>query len=246
MSQLEGGDKPRRNEKTATRKDRYSSGLLQESFGPFGPEGSRECRDSGPKGPKDSCSRPGGFTTLQDSAIIFSAPAMGESTFYCANHRVSCKCRQPPPCPSFTWSFRNTKENLKNTKDCSHRANPQEPCRTSRKHSQRARKFPKKKTKETKTPRKRRTRQGEKSMDFSAGKCHLLYFVVVLESLNKHHPKSGNTKKYHAVGNYYLKYSWEYFMQKKNYRTYSCILGAPNTLGSFLFAEKHRLGESFA
>ena len=25
--------------------------------------------------------------------------------------------------------------------------------------------------------------------------------------------------------------------------TYSCILGAPNTLGNFLFAEKHRLGE---
>ena len=31
---------------------------------------------------------------------------------------------------------------------------------------------------------------------------------------------------------------------KKNCMTYSCILGAPNTLGNFLFAEKHRLGES--
>ena len=33
---------------------------------------------------------------LQDSAIIFSTPGMGESAFYCANHRVSCKCQQPP------------------------------------------------------------------------------------------------------------------------------------------------------
>ena len=30
----------------------------------------------------------------------------------------------------------------------------------------------------------------------------------------------------------------------KNCITYSCILGAPNTLGNFLFAEKHRLGEN--
>ena len=33
---------------------------------------------------------------LQDSAIIFSTPGMGESAFCCANHRVSCKCQQPP------------------------------------------------------------------------------------------------------------------------------------------------------
>ena len=33
---------------------------------------------------------------LQDSAIIFSTPGMPESAFYCANHRVSCKCQQPP------------------------------------------------------------------------------------------------------------------------------------------------------
>ena len=33
-------------------------------------------------------------------------------------------------------------------------------------------------------------------------------------------------------------------MQKKHCITYSCILGAPNTLGNFLFAEKHRLGEN--
>ena len=33
---------------------------------------------------------------LQDSAIIFSTPGMGGSAFYCANHRVSCKCQQPP------------------------------------------------------------------------------------------------------------------------------------------------------
>ena len=31
---------------------------------------------------------------------------------------------------------------------------------------------------------------------------------------------------------------------KKRCRTYSCILGAPNTLGNLLFAEKHRLGEN--
>ena len=33
---------------------------------------------------------------LQDSAIIFSTPGKGESAFHCANHRVSCKCQQPP------------------------------------------------------------------------------------------------------------------------------------------------------
>ena len=33
---------------------------------------------------------------LQDSAIICSTPGMAESAFYCANHRVSCKCQQPP------------------------------------------------------------------------------------------------------------------------------------------------------
>ena len=37
---------------------------------------------------------------------------------------------------------------------------------------------------------------------------------------------------YHAVGNYYLKYSWEYLMQK-NCITYSFILGNPNILGNF-------------
>ena len=31
---------------------------------------------------------------------------------------------------------------------------------------------------------------------------------------------------------------------KTNCLTYSCMLGAPNTLGNFLFAEKHRLGEN--
>ena len=31
---------------------------------------------------------------------------------------------------------------------------------------------------------------------------------------------------------------------QKNCITYSCILGAPNTLGIFLLAEKHRLGEN--
>ena len=33
---------------------------------------------------------------LQDSAIIFSNPGMGESAFYYANHRVCCKCQQRP------------------------------------------------------------------------------------------------------------------------------------------------------
>ena len=31
---------------------------------------------------------------------------------------------------------------------------------------------------------------------------------------------------------------------QENCITYSYILGAPNTLGNFLFAEKHRLGEN--
>ena len=45
----------------------------------------------------------------------------------------------------------------------------------------------------------------------------------------------------HAIGNSYLKYPWECFMKRMH--KYSCVLGAPNTLGNFLFAEKHRLGE---
>ena len=55
---------------------------------------------------------------LRDSAIIL----MGESAFYCANHRVFFKCQHP---------------------------------------------------------------QGGKFTDFSAGKCHLLYVIVVPESLNR-------------------------------------------------------------
>ena len=41
------------------------------------------------------------------------------------------------------------------------------------------------------------------------------------------------TIMYHAVGNYYLKYSWEYFMQNKYAQTYSFIVDNPNTLGNF-------------
>ena len=64
----------------------------------------------------------------------------------------------PLPVLLFLGLFENTKENLKNTKDLSHGANPQKPCKTSRKHSKRPREIPRKKnTKETKTPRKRRT-----------------------------------------------------------------------------------------
>ena len=54
------------------------------------------------------------------------------------------------------------------------------------------------------------------------------------------HTTHTHTHTYHAVGNYYLKHSWEYFTQN-NCITYSCILGAPSTLGKFLFAKKHRL-----
>ena len=46
----------------------------------------------------------------------------------------------------FLVFFENTKENLKNTKDFSRRANLQKPCKTSRKHSKRPRKFPGRKT----------------------------------------------------------------------------------------------------
>ena len=42
----------------------------------------------------------------------------------------------------FPGLFENTKENVKNTKDFSRRANPQKPCKTSRKHSKKTRKFP--------------------------------------------------------------------------------------------------------
>ena len=32
---------------------------------------------------------------LQDSATIFFTPGGGDTGFYCASHRVSCKCQQP-------------------------------------------------------------------------------------------------------------------------------------------------------
>ena len=38
----------------------------------------------------------GSFPVEFRSAIVFSTPGMAESEFYCANHRVSCKCQQPP------------------------------------------------------------------------------------------------------------------------------------------------------
>ena len=40
-------------------------------------------------------------------------------------------------------------------------------------------------------------------------------------------------KQYHAVRNYYLKYSWEYFMQNTCI-TYSFIVDNPNILGNFI------------
>ena len=49
---------------------------------------------------------------------------------------------------------------------------------------------------------------------------------------------------YHAVGYYYLKYSWEYFMQKI-YITYSFIVDNPNILGSFLLCVGQGLGENY-
>ena len=61
----------------------------------------------------------------------------------------------------FLGLFENTKENLQNTKDFSHRANPQKPCKTSRKHSKRPRKFPR-----TKTPRKQK-HQGKEGQSIS-------------------------------------------------------------------------------
>ena len=58
----------------------------------------------------------------------------------------------------FLGLFENTKGNLKNTKDFSHLANPWKPWKISRKHPERPRNFAaSKNTKETKTPRKRRT-----------------------------------------------------------------------------------------
>ena len=48
---------------------------------------------------------------------------------------------------------------------------------------------------------------------------------------------------YHAVGNYYLKYSWGYFMQKKLHYIF-LYSGHPEFFRHFLFAEKHRLGEN--
>ena len=58
---------------------------------------------------------------------------------------------------------------------------------------------------------------------------------------------SANTDcyEYHAVGNYYLKHSWEYHMQKKNI-TYSFIVDNPNILGNFLlFVGQNQLGDNY-
>ena len=50
---------------------------------------------------------------------------------------------------------------------------------------------------------------------------------------------------YHAVGNYYLKYSWEYSMHKKICITHSFIVENPNILGNFLlFVGQDQLGEN--
>ena len=63
-----------------------------------------------------------------------------------------------PPVLLFLGLFENTKENLKNTKDFSHPANPKKPWKISRKHPKRPRNSAaRKNTKETKTSRKRRT-----------------------------------------------------------------------------------------
>ena len=44
-----------------------------------------------------------------------------------------------------------------------------------------------------------------------------------------------NSLKYHAVGNYYLKYPWEYFMQTNMHNKFPLIVDNPNILGRFLF-----------
>ena len=50
---------------------------------------------------------------------------------------------------------------------------------------------------------------------------------------------------YHAIGNYYLKYSWECFMQKICI-TYSFIVDNPNNLGGFLlFVGQDQLGQNY-
>ena len=48
---------------------------------------------------------------------------------------------------------------------------------------------------------------------------------------------------YHAVGNYYLKYSWEYSMQIKLHYIF-LYSGRPGYFRHFLFAEKHGPGQN--
>ena len=49
---------------------------------------------------------------------------------------------------------------------------------------------------------------------------------------------------YGAVGSYYLKHSWEDFMQKQ--KRYSFIVDTPNILGNFLiFVGQHQLAEKY-
>ena len=81
-------------------------------------------------------------------------PCLPPKSFLCGPHFL--RQRKVPhwstavcaffPCPSSPWPFRKHQGNPENTKDFSYHANPRKPCKTSRKHSKRPRKFPGRKT----------------------------------------------------------------------------------------------------
>ena len=83
----------------------------------------------------------------------------------------------------------------------------------------------------------------------SRNKDHMrISFSLVELSIWNHGLSSGHRVRrgYHAVRTFYLKYSWEYFMQKKVCMTYSFIVETPNILGVFLlFVCQDQLGENY-
>ena len=100
-------------------------------------------------------------------AIVFGGSCQGDWNLTIAgtnfgqiwrSGRFELRKGKKNPVLLFLGLFENTKETLQNTKDFSHRANPQKPFKTSRQHSKRPKEFHRKKsTKETQTPWKRRT-----------------------------------------------------------------------------------------
>ena len=95
-------------------------------------------------------------TLLSRRSLVRECTGMtGPSLLCCLGVNLGKK-----PSPFFPWFFRkHHKENIKNTKDFSHRANPQKSCKISRKHSKRPRKFPGRKHQGNKNSKEKNDRE---------------------------------------------------------------------------------------